>query len=213
MKFNVLIVAAMVITSVNAGRRKRLPSCLGGRYTSKSRVSLELTENNWGTSQESDPNETGPTCDDLEVKLRDFYDKISARNFITRYNTPDLYRIMEGNMGSRVENGKDGAETEVAQKSDGNEVQESIYTRVEDWLKLHPKYRPRLEQLRQELAKLLEQHLEVWEQFLRKDCLTTKDRRFSPETLFDDLLLVRWYYKTAQAQDTDESDVDMSDKQ
>ncbi|KAH6582511.1 hypothetical protein BASA60_001900 [Batrachochytrium salamandrivorans] len=105
---------------------------------------------------------------------------------------------MEGNMGSRVENGKDGAETEVAQKSDGNEARKSTYTRVEDWLKLHPEDKPRLEQLRQGLADLLEQHFVVWVQFSRKGCLATKEGRFSPEQLFDDLVLVRWYYKTTQ---------------
>ncbi|KAH6598010.1 hypothetical protein BASA61_002995 [Batrachochytrium salamandrivorans] len=69
-------------------------------------------------------------------------------------------------MGSRVENGKDGAETEVAQKSDGNEARKSTYTRVEDWLKLHPEDKPRLEQLRQGLADLLEQHFVVLSQDL-----------------------------------------------
>ncbi|KAH6583780.1 hypothetical protein BASA61_007839 [Batrachochytrium salamandrivorans] len=120
MKFNVLVVAAMVITSVNA---------------------------KWGASQEPDPNETGPTCDDLEAKLLDLYDNISARNSRVCYGAPELYKILEGDMGRMVGNGKDGAETEVAQKSDENEVQESTYMRVEEWFRLYFKYKTELDNL------------------------------------------------------------------
>ncbi|KAH6561563.1 hypothetical protein BASA62_009724 [Batrachochytrium salamandrivorans] len=160
MKFNVLVVAAMVITSVNAGGKGRLPSCLGGRCTSRSGSRKGLLEHEEGPPQESDPNETGPTCDDLEAKLRGLYDNISVRNSRVWLDMPELYKIMKGNMGRMVENVKSGVETEVAQKSDGNEMGGSP----------------------------------------QKTCL-------------EDLPLVRWHYKTAQAQDTNESGADISNKQ
>ncbi|KAH6561564.1 hypothetical protein BASA62_009725 [Batrachochytrium salamandrivorans] len=92
MKFNVLVVAAMVITSVNASGKERFLGRLGKIV---------------GALQEPDPNETEPTCDDLEAKLRHLYDNIRARNAIVCYGAPELYKIMEGHMGSRVGNGKE----------------------------------------------------------------------------------------------------------
>ncbi|KAH9248021.1 hypothetical protein BASA81_014359 [Batrachochytrium salamandrivorans] len=61
MKFNVLVVAAMVITSVSAGRKgksnKPVKKSGGDSMSAPSYNPLEAGE---GTSQESDPNETGP---------------------------------------------------------------------------------------------------------------------------------------------------------
>ncbi|KAH6592837.1 hypothetical protein BASA50_007803 [Batrachochytrium salamandrivorans] len=213
MKFNVLVVAAMVITSVNAGGKGRLPSCLGGRCTSRSGSRKGLLEHEEGPPQESDPNETGPTCDDLEAKLRGLYDNISVRNSRVWLDMPELYKIMKGNMGRMVENVKSGVETEVAQKSHENEVRKSIYMRVQDWFRLHFEYKLKIRKIRQEITDLLKQHLETWEGFLRTDCLATKDGRFSSENMLEDLPLVRWHYKTAQAQDTNGSGAGISDKQ
>ncbi|KAH6576821.1 hypothetical protein BASA62_001160 [Batrachochytrium salamandrivorans] len=61
MKLNVLVVAAMVITSVNAGlfgKTNKPVKKSGG--DSMSAPSYNPLENDEGTSQESDPNETGP---------------------------------------------------------------------------------------------------------------------------------------------------------
>ncbi|KAH6584648.1 hypothetical protein BASA60_000879 [Batrachochytrium salamandrivorans] len=155
-------------------------------------VSLELTENNEGPLQEPDLPNKDKICDDLEEKLQGFYDDIRARNTIVCYGAPDLYKIIEADMGMMVGNGKSDVETEVtevAQKSDENEARKSTDMREEEWFRLYFKYKTELEQLRQDLTVFLEQHFEAWVQFLRKDCLTTKDRRFSPETLFDELVL------------------------
>ncbi|KAH9245128.1 hypothetical protein BASA81_017406 [Batrachochytrium salamandrivorans] len=190
MKFNVLVVAAMVITSVNAKWYDKFLGRSGDNDGQAPIVSLELTESNGGESQEPDPNETGPTCNDLEAKLLDLYGNIRARNSRVCYGAPELYKILEVDMGGMVGNGKDGAETEVAQKSDENEVQESTYMRVEEWFRLYFKYKTELDQLRQDLADWLNQYFETWEQFLRKGCLATKEGRFSPENMLDDLLLL-----------------------
>ncbi|KAH6569540.1 hypothetical protein BASA60_008174 [Batrachochytrium salamandrivorans] len=213
MKFNVLVVAAMVIISVNAGGHKRLPSCLGGRCMLKAGSRKGLLGHEEGALQESDPNETGPTCDDLEVKLRGLYDNISVRNSRVWLDMPELYKIMKGNMGRMVENIKNGVKPEVAQKSDGNEARESIYKRVQEWFRLHFEYKLKIRKIRQEITDLLEQHLEAWEGFLATDCLATKDGRFSPKNMSEDLPLIRWHYKTTQAQDTNESGADISNKQ
>ncbi|KAH6582512.1 hypothetical protein BASA60_001901 [Batrachochytrium salamandrivorans] len=83
MKFNVLVVAAMVISSVNAGGKGRFRNPFkksgGGSMSEQSYNPLEAGE---GALQESDPNETEPTCDDLEAKLRHLYDNIRSRNAI-----------------------------------------------------------------------------------------------------------------------------------
>ncbi|KAH9272570.1 hypothetical protein BASA83_005070 [Batrachochytrium salamandrivorans] len=165
MKFNVLVVAAMVITSVNAGGKGRLPSCLGGRCTSRSELRKGLLEHEEGPPQESDPNEAEPTCDDLEEKLRGLYDTISARNSRVWLDMPELYEIMKSNMDRKIGNVKSGVETEVTQKSNENEARKSIYTRVQDWFRLHFEYKFKIEQFRQELTELLKQHFEVWVQF------------------------------------------------
>ncbi|KAH6568290.1 hypothetical protein BASA60_008701 [Batrachochytrium salamandrivorans] len=147
MRVKALVVAAMVITSVNAGGKGRLPSCLGGRCTSRSELRLNLVKNEEGTSQESDLNETEPTCDDLEAKLRGLYDTISARNSRVWLDMPELYEIMKSNMDRKVGNVKSGVETEMTQKSDENEARKSIYTRLQDWFRLHFEYKLKIRKL------------------------------------------------------------------
>ncbi|KAH6566474.1 hypothetical protein BASA62_006659 [Batrachochytrium salamandrivorans] len=67
MKFSALVVAAMVITSVSAGKRKRIRGCSEGDDSNSGSVPPpELLESDGGPSQESDPTEENP-ADGLDM--------------------------------------------------------------------------------------------------------------------------------------------------
>ncbi|KAH6562291.1 hypothetical protein BASA50_010513 [Batrachochytrium salamandrivorans] len=95
MKFNVLVVAAMVITSVNAGRHKRLPGYPKNNDGPAPILSLDLSDDDDDVFQGPGPSkgELGdslnieeaygavPTCDPVLLRLHDLQDKI--RNLVT----------------------------------------------------------------------------------------------------------------------------------
>ncbi|KAH6581770.1 hypothetical protein BASA61_008918 [Batrachochytrium salamandrivorans] len=102
MRFNALVVAAMVITSVNAHWREIFMSCLRGSCGSDE-------------FHEYKPIENDPKCDRIMDELRTSQGKISDLNIVFWTQMPELYIIMERErnkgMNERHDTGKKGKET------------------------------------------------------------------------------------------------------
>ncbi|KAH9246288.1 hypothetical protein BASA81_016179 [Batrachochytrium salamandrivorans] len=215
MKFNVLVIAAMVITSANAGGRKGLPGWLGGGGMTGSGSSYDTFDNEPEPPSQQDPpknpsaevryflpNEKDTICGDIQVKLHRLYDKINNRNELFRFRMSGFYKTIGGNIGVRVWEGNDGVETEVTQKSNENETSESRDRKVQEWFKSHPEDQPEVEKTRKDLTDWLGEHLTLWTEFLEIGCSTYGVERLSPEKVLSRMSLVRWHTETTQSQET-----------
>ncbi|KAH6560620.1 hypothetical protein BASA61_003237 [Batrachochytrium salamandrivorans] len=132
MKFNVLVVAAMVITSVSAGKRKGLPGWLRNGGMTGSGSSYDTFDNEpeppsqqgssknpSSMSQDIKPTNKKEICDAIKAKLLDLHDNLDSRNELLRVQMSGLYMIMGGNLGMRFWEGNDGVSV------DENETSES----------------------------------------------------------------------------------------
>ncbi|KAH9272290.1 hypothetical protein BASA83_005383 [Batrachochytrium salamandrivorans] len=124
MKFNVLVIAAMVITSVSAGKRKGLPGWLGGGGMTGSGSSYDTFDNEPEPPSETHDPPTNPssmsqaidlankktTCDNIEAKLSKLYSKLNLFDSLFRKQMRDLYMIMGGDIGKRFRKTENGCE-------------------------------------------------------------------------------------------------------
>ncbi|KAH6593868.1 hypothetical protein BASA50_007094 [Batrachochytrium salamandrivorans] len=216
MKFNVLVIAAMVITSVSAGKRKGLLSWF--RYDgrkSKSGEHERLINDGSGSLETHDP-PTNPssmsqaidlankktTCDNIEAKLSKLYSKLNLFDSLFRKQMRDLYMIMGGDIGKRFRKTENGVRTEVTQRSNENETRESRHRKVQDWFKSHPEDQLEVEEMRKDLTDWLGEHLTLWTEFLEIGCSIYGVDRLSPEKVLSRMSLVRWHTETTQSQET-----------
>ncbi|KAH6560369.1 hypothetical protein BASA61_005091 [Batrachochytrium salamandrivorans] len=97
MKFNALVVAAMVIASVNASGADEPPS--GAEY-SGGRSNTELIQgssgNGPGKSRESGVTEYDPKCDPIIIKLNKIWIKVDVLEPGLRSQMPAYYKLMKG---------------------------------------------------------------------------------------------------------------------
>ncbi|KAH6583612.1 hypothetical protein BASA61_007916, partial [Batrachochytrium salamandrivorans] len=160
-----------------------------------------------GTSKDLDLLNKDKICGDIKAKVYDLYRKIKCRNELFRHQMPLLCMVMEDR---GVGNARNYARVK---KDEEDENRESIYTRVQDWFRLHPEDKAKLEKIGEDLTDWLGEHFVEWEKFLATGCSIDGVEWLSPENMFDDMPLVQWHYKTTQAQDTNESDLGIHDKQ
>ncbi|KAH6576822.1 hypothetical protein BASA62_001161 [Batrachochytrium salamandrivorans] len=173
---------------------------------SKSRVTLELTENEEGTSKDLDLLNKDKICGDIKAKVYDLYRNIKCRNDLFRYQMPLLCMVME-------DRGVGNARNYVrVKKDDDDKDSESKIKRVEDWFRLHLEDKLKVEKMGENLTDLLKEHFVEWARFLATGCSTDGAEWLSPEKILKDMPFVRWHYETTQAQDTNESDLGIHDK-
>ncbi|KAH6577960.1 hypothetical protein BASA60_003829 [Batrachochytrium salamandrivorans] len=130
MRFNALVVAAMVITSVNAHWREIFMSCLRGSCGSDE-------------FHEYKPIENDPKCDRIMDELRTSQGKISDLNIVFWTQMPELYIIMERErnkgMNERHDTGKKG-------KEDDSNLEE-----IQKYIQSNPDAIPRLKEIKKSL--------------------------------------------------------------
>ncbi|KAH6568295.1 hypothetical protein BASA61_004446 [Batrachochytrium salamandrivorans] len=178
MRVNVLIVAAMVITSVNANWLDRLL----GRFWSRCTSCI---------SQEFDPPEEDPVCDSIVIELEVLWGRTYVLDLTIQTQMPILSNIIKEEGGSSA----------------------SKIKKVEDWFKSHSEDKDTIGEMRNEHTDLMEQYYKVWKRFSGSGCLVEKFMELSPDNNDKKGLLFLVHEETTQAQDTNESGVNISDKQ
>ncbi|KAH6572407.1 hypothetical protein BASA62_003410 [Batrachochytrium salamandrivorans] len=113
MKVNVLVVAAMVITSVNASWHELFTSCFWGRCMAREESNLNLVKHMEDTSQDPEPTNNKddivetPECRVLSLILHDYQESIfmlSDKYFDSKFIISELQtKIAVRNLGKRID--------------------------------------------------------------------------------------------------------------
>ncbi|KAH9248019.1 hypothetical protein BASA81_014357 [Batrachochytrium salamandrivorans] len=227
MKFNVLVVAAMVITSVSAGRKgksnKPVKKSGGDSMSAPSYNPLEAGE---GTSQESDPNETGPAG----YSGDDGADKNSASNSVMAHVMKKLTKTSKKTVTDPVlvcdnlvtelyfSKGKiwdldyqvrsmfpDLYKLTTAKNSNFRN------TDIDNWRESHPEATTVLAKMIKEITDLMEKHHVKWAIFA-KSCQVQSFMELFLEEMIKKIHFAKWCHETTQAQGTDEINLMTFDK-
>ncbi|KAH6583315.1 hypothetical protein BASA60_001497 [Batrachochytrium salamandrivorans] len=116
MKFNVLVVAAMVIASVNAGGADELPSGAehsGGRSTTV--VAEGSSRHKSNIPQIPEPKKL-PICEGLKLRLDELWDRAAILESELQDQLPEYLNLMKGLdlNGEKIEEGQLGSEQAAA---------------------------------------------------------------------------------------------------
>ncbi|KAH9267080.1 hypothetical protein BASA84_000805 [Batrachochytrium salamandrivorans] len=155
MKFNALVVAAMVITSVNAAGEGGLLSCFGGIC---------------GSGKPQDP-----ICDSIEAELALLWDKVIDLNNEFQEQLPRFYRIMmmkegndeKGNKGKRGKKGKKDKKVEEEEKINLKDEQ------IRTWFNVYPKAIPDLQGFKSKYDSLEKERNEILKRLDESECPET----------------------------------------
>ncbi|KAH6589469.1 hypothetical protein BASA61_005600 [Batrachochytrium salamandrivorans] len=160
MKVNVLVVAAMVITSVNASWHELFTSCFWGRCMAREESNLNLVKHMEDTSQDPDPtnNKDGivetPECVALSLILHDYQDSI--------FMLSDKYLKSQFTI-NRIE----------IKISYSKPKKENRYRTLQSIA------HATMEEIRGKATTLRNGHAEFWNEFLDEKC-TDKSKKLSP---------------------------------
>ncbi|KAH6594537.1 hypothetical protein BASA50_006487 [Batrachochytrium salamandrivorans] len=168
MKFSVLVAAAMVITSVNAGGDEGFGGLLkkddGGGPKSEAPfglkvhpLSLVLPKNKLGQLPRFKPRKKDPVCDSIVEELSLSWSKFSHLDYGFWKQMHDL-------------------NPEAMQK----------------WLKENPEAIPRLQEIKEESIGLEEGHREIWARLMYNRCSTKFLTRVSPAGMKKDGYFLQW---------------------
>ncbi|KAH6563028.1 hypothetical protein BASA50_011392 [Batrachochytrium salamandrivorans] len=179
MKFSALVVAAMVITSVSAGKRKRIRGCSEGDDSNSGSVPPpELLESDGGPSQESDPTEENP-ADGLDMNgTKEGLDcgPIVAQLYFLRGEAVSFYwdwrRIYARYNRIERENG-------LSPEEMGNHYA----SRNDD---------PEMQEIESKLDLLEEEYRAAWGVVLSENCFTDSLESMSPERVIKNGYLRQW---------------------
>ncbi|KAH6588427.1 hypothetical protein BASA61_005928, partial [Batrachochytrium salamandrivorans] len=192
MKFNALVVAAMVITSVSAGGR-------GGFKSFLDRVGRMMRSGSSYNSLEND-SEPGPSQNSQRHKPKPGPPRNSPRR------VPDLYNIMrkerhkefnnlmkmielaEGNV-EKIEDDEDKVEDDEG-ADDG-----LIAAKVQTWVGSNPGAIPYLESIRAEYDSLEEEYREGWKALSDNNCMTELLEYLSPDHMVKLGYLPKWRHE------------------
>ncbi|KAH6575116.1 hypothetical protein BASA83_000916 [Batrachochytrium salamandrivorans] len=172
MKLNALVVAAMVITSVNAAGKGGLLSCFGGIC---------------GSGKSKDP-----ICVRNNVKLFTLWDKVIDLDGEFQEQLPSFYNIItmgegEDEKGKRVKKGK--KEEKVEEKEKINSKDEQI--RV--WLESHPEAIPDLRKIKSKYDMLEKERCKIWARLGNNECMNGGFKHTSLKELTRRGYLPKWY--------------------
>ncbi|KAH6575114.1 hypothetical protein BASA62_002092, partial [Batrachochytrium salamandrivorans] len=187
MKLNVLVVAAIVITSVNAGLLDEVMGCVGLGCGSGSGSS----EDEPGKPQDPKP-EANPICDDINAKLPLLWDKVYALNREFWKEMPSFNRMMmmkkdakgmneksekneKGKKSKKAKKDEKGKEVEEVEKAEEVEEFEEVDLRAEmirEWLKWNPVFIPDLRNFKAKYDGLRKDYDEVLERLNKNGCST-----------------------------------------
>ncbi|KAH9249219.1 hypothetical protein BASA81_013068 [Batrachochytrium salamandrivorans] len=176
MKFNTLVVAAMVITSVNAGGHKRVR----GWFARRGGMSKDKPQDYWITKEKQDTgsnaSESHPICDPIALKLDGLRLKIKDRsNGFWKYMplSPRLLQTGDesGNVNGDYRRNKNDQENELKIK----ERQDPFTSyRINN---------PKLKKIKTEITGLKKKYSRVWTKFEKAKCSTKHRQLVSPEEI------------------------------
>ncbi|KAH6601474.1 hypothetical protein BASA61_001957 [Batrachochytrium salamandrivorans] len=171
MKVNVLVVAAMVIASVNAVWHERLPDCVGRICESWFASSRDFSEKEWNKLKGRDPtsvqdahdlNEYGiiknPDCWSLFAKLKDLQKRITRLS--------DKYSSCQS------------ALCKIKIKTDSSKSNE-----IAEYLKSHSTIELTVQKIERAATALRKEYKETWISFLNAKCLDQSNPFFSPSKI------------------------------
>ncbi|KAH6576837.1 hypothetical protein BASA50_007839 [Batrachochytrium salamandrivorans] len=228
MKFNVLVVAAMVITSVSAGRKgksnKPVKKSGGDSMSAPSYNPLEAGE---GTSQESDPNETGPAS----YSGDDGADKNSASNSVMAHVVGEPTKASNQIVADPVPACDDFVTKLYTLRSRiwglDYRLQSMFpdlyklmmanngYSRnrdIDNWRGAHLGIATELAKMIENLTVLMIRYYEIWERFSIY-CSVESFSQLSPKEMMKTMYFAKWNKETTQVQGTSEVDLMTFDEQ
>ncbi|KAH6564983.1 hypothetical protein BASA82_000069 [Batrachochytrium salamandrivorans] len=188
MKFNVLVVAAMVITSVSAGGRK------GGRSGSAVKhVPLKNEPEPEPPSPQGPPddkpagfryfppNERPQICKDILEDIYKTWDYLQKVNNGFENRLPTVYDMMTE---------KSNEEESVKGKGHKNSRAE----KVQGFLQLRPDLIPKMEQIRARSIELEGTYCSIWGKFVSTECSTEGLEHLSPATMLSFDYFLDWNF-------------------
>ncbi|KAH9268495.1 hypothetical protein BASA83_009338 [Batrachochytrium salamandrivorans] len=197
MKFSVLVAAAMVITSVNAGGDEGFGGLLkkddGGGPKSEAPfglkvhpLSLVLPKNKLGQLPRFKPRKKDPVCDSIVEELSLSWSKFSHLDYGFWKQVPYFYGLMTGN-GNKWEGKK------MDEDGDGGDKMHDLNPEaMQKWLKENPEAIPRLQEIKEESIGLEEGHREIWARLMYNRCSTKFLTRVSPAGMKKDGYFLQW---------------------
>ncbi|KAH9276767.1 hypothetical protein BASA83_000902 [Batrachochytrium salamandrivorans] len=162
MKFNALVVAAMVITSVNAAGKRGLLSCFRGIC---------------GLGKSKDPKpEANPICDSIEAELYALWGNINVLNREFREQMPSFYGLMMMKKDAKGmhERGKQG------KKDKKGHLKAKM---IQAWLKSHPEAIPDLQKIKAKSIGFKAEYNDIWKRFDKNKCQARRFERLSSKEM------------------------------
>ncbi|KAH6579649.1 hypothetical protein BASA61_010081 [Batrachochytrium salamandrivorans] len=178
MKLNALVVAAMVITSVNAAGKGGLLSCFGGICGS-------------GKSKDLEPEED-PVCDSIEAELYALWGNINVLNDEFREQLPRSYRIMMMEEG----NDEKGNKGKRGKKSKKDKEEENINSKDQEirvWLEVYFKDIPDLQVFKAKYDDFEETLDGIWARLGNNECMNRGIKHISLKELAKQGHVPKWY--------------------
>ncbi|KAH9263546.1 hypothetical protein BASA83_013068 [Batrachochytrium salamandrivorans] len=190
MKFNALVVAAMVITSVNAGGRKGFPGCFGRRCGLRSAVKHVPLKNEPGLKPNvtinPDPKKD-PICNPILEQLSTIRINGLKLNGAFGRMLPTVFNIMT------EENDEEESDKEESVKGKGHK-EDPKAEKIRRFLKSNPESLSTLERIRNRYTELQDAYGTTWEILVRSECPTEKLQHWTPETMIKDEYFFDWSF-------------------
>ncbi|KAH6583500.1 hypothetical protein BASA50_008154 [Batrachochytrium salamandrivorans] len=194
MRVNILVVAAMVITSVNAGLIKE------SKDLSNDDLNLESVQSKeeWDIFQESEPTKNGQYDDSDDAEKTKICSALISVSEELHKDITDQASKFQGNLlfFYALKDMENNLEPEV------REGHAEFYSQVKD----------EQNAIKETISDLERKYEEVWEKIVKTECPTESVHLLSPEDMAIGISLDK-QMMTPQVQDTVESDVDILDKQ
>ncbi|KAH6572588.1 hypothetical protein BASA60_006557 [Batrachochytrium salamandrivorans] len=188
MKFNVLVVAAMVIASVNAVWHDNLPSGVENSGDMSKAESEESLLQGWNEPKVPKPIKDDSKCDPIVEKLTDLRRETYNIEDELRERMPTYFNLMKG------------------MDADGKKINPSILKaeQVTAYLELSDEKKATVEGFKTEYAGVMERYDAIWGEFIDSRCFTEDLLWMSP-----DEMIKRGPFPKLQ----DENDVDIPNEQ
>ncbi|KAH9256866.1 hypothetical protein BASA82_001129 [Batrachochytrium salamandrivorans] len=220
MKFKALVVAAMVITSVNASWRRRFGSLFkqgdDSRPKSKAPFGLKMNpfflqkrpvhgsgpgpsqdslDDSSDESQYSEPTDEKDTiCGDIKAKLSGLQDSIDNLDIDFKKCMPEFYKLMTWGLDKEfVYTDSKGI---VTMSTDEKIKAKALRVRLmQEWINLNPGSIPELKEIKAKYTGSEEDYRRVWKEFDESKCVTEEFEHWDPKHILDSGYSPRWHYE------------------
>ncbi|KAH6572722.1 hypothetical protein BASA61_004845 [Batrachochytrium salamandrivorans] len=221
MRVKVLVVAAMVITSVNAGWRRRFggwfericrprqrssqnpqvnvpgpgPSQSSPRHALFPISPQDSLDDSSDESQYSEPTDEKDTiCGDIKAKLSGLQDSIDNLDIVFKKWMPEFYKLMT--WGLDKEFMYTDSEGIVTMSTDEKIKAKALRVRLmQEWINLNPGSIPELKEIKAKYTGLEEDYRRVWKEFDESKCVTEEFEHWDPKHILDSGYSPRWHYE------------------